>query len=228
MGQDEPKLGGGAGGGGFMRVLILADGEPPSADLAQEMATAHDLVLATDGAAHRAALLGVTPDIICGDFDSVRREEAEAAFPQAQFIRMHDQDKADLEKALRYALERGATEVTLLGATGGRLDHTLANCALLLRYGAQAALRIVDDLSETWALSGEEETPAERLLTAPPGATLSLISFDGKARVTLQGTRWPLEEAVLPVGTYGVSNTVDSDRVFIRVRGGALLVCLLH
>ncbi|HZT44306.1 MAG TPA: thiamine diphosphokinase [Chthonomonadaceae bacterium] len=211
-----------------MRVLILADGEPPSAALAQEQAAAHDLVLATDGAAHRAALLGVTPDIICGDFDSVRREEAEAEFPQAEFIWMHDQDRADLEKALLYALERGAHEVTLLGATGGRLDHTLANCALLLRYGAQAALRIVDDLSETWALSGEEDTPAERLLATRPGDTLSLVSFDGKARVTLQGTRWLLEEAVLPVGTCGVSNVIDSDQVFIRVRGGALLVCLLH
>lgn len=211
-----------------MRVLILADGEPPAADLAQEQAAAHDLVLATDGAAHRAALLSITPDIICGDFDSLRWEEAEAAFPQAEFIRMHDQDKADLEKALCYALERGAKEVTLLGVTGGRLDHTLANCALLLRYGGQAPLRIVDDLSETWALSGEEETPAERRFTARPGDTLSLISFDGKARVTLQGTRWPLEEAVLPVGTHGVSNVIESDPVFIRVRGGAVLVCLLH
>ncbi|HLV80946.1 MAG TPA: thiamine diphosphokinase, partial [Chthonomonadaceae bacterium] len=211
-----------------MRVLILADGDPPRAGLAQEMAAAHELVLATDGAAHRAALLGITPDIICGDFDSLRREEAEARFPQAAFLPMHDQDRADLEKAIRWALERGAEEITLLGATGGRLDHTLANCALLLRYGAQAALRIVDDRSETWALSGEEEAPAERRLTARPGATLSLISFDGKARVTLQGTRWPLEEAALPMGTQGVSNVVETDPVFIRVHGGSLLVCLLH
>ena len=69
-----------------MRVLILVNGEPPSEELAQRLAGEHDRVFATDGAAHRAVGLGLTPDVICGDFDSVNLDVAKAEFPRAEFV----------------------------------------------------------------------------------------------------------------------------------------------
>lgn len=211
-----------------MRVLILANGDPPSATLALQLAVAHDLLVATDGAAHRAAGLGLTPDVICGDFDSVRLDQARAQFPQAEFLPLPDQEHADLEKAIQSMHARGAAEITVLGATGGRVDHTLANYALLLRYHTVVPLRMVDDLAEVWALSGGDDVPGERTFAAMPGDTLSLLSFDGAARVSLSGVRWPLENAVLPIGTRGVSNVAESDRISLQVVGGALLVCHFH
>src|SRR5687767_12152690 len=110
-----------------MRVLILANGESPSQELAQQLAAEHEFIIATDGAAHRAAGLELSPQLICGDFDSVVLSVAQQEFPHAEFLPTPDQDFADLEKAIRIAIERGATAITIIGACGGRIDFTLAN-----------------------------------------------------------------------------------------------------
>lgn len=210
-----------------MNTLILANGDPPPGEFLRRLVAGHDLLIATDGAAHRAAALGVTPDIVCGDFDSVRLDEARAAFPQAEFVRTPDQDQADLEKAIGVARDRGATAITITGAAGGRIDHTLANFALLLRYGMELPLAIVEARSEVRALAGTDENPSEWMVQTTPGDTISLLSFDGQARATVRGVRWPLEDHRLPVGTFGVSNEATGERALIQARGGALLACLL-
>jgi thiamine pyrophosphokinase len=210
-----------------MRVLILANGDAPSEALAQHFATAHSLFLATDGAAHRAAGLGIVPDIVCGDFDSVSLEVAHAEFPNTAFIPTPDQDRADLEKAVMLALERGASEITILGANGGRIDHTLANFALLLRYQSQAILAIVDDHSEVRALSGTQEAPGELRLSVSPNDTFSVISPTGNAYVTIRGVVWELEDYLLPVGTQGVSNVAQSEQIVVRVWGAPVFLCHL-
>lgn len=210
-----------------MRVLILANGEPPSPELAQRLAAEQDLILATDGAAHHAVALGITPDIVCGDFDSVHLESAQAAFPDTTFLPTPDQDFADLEKALHIALERGAKDITLLGAEGGRTDHTLASFALLLRYQAHADLRLHSDHAIIRALAAPPDQTEERQLLATPGDTISLITFSGVQGVTIQGVRWPLDDFALPIGTHGVSNIAEAENVTVRVRGGSLLLCHL-
>ena len=198
-----------------MNTLILANGDPPPGEFLRRLAAEHALIFATDGAAHTAAALGVTPDIVCGDFDSVRLDDARAAFPQAEFVPTPDQDSDDLEKAIRVARDRGATTITIVGAAGGRIDHTLANFALLLRYGAELPLRIVDAGSEVRALAGTDALPGEWSAVSKPGDTISLLSFDGQARVTIQGVRWPLNDYHLPIATLGVSNVATSERVLI-------------
>jgi thiamine pyrophosphokinase len=211
-----------------MRVLILVNGDAPSEALAQRLAAEHDRLFATDGAAHRAVGLGLTPDVICGDFDSVILDVARAEFARAEFLPMPDQAFADLEKAIHLALERGASSITIIGAAGGRIDHTLGNFALLLRYHADVPLRIVDDVSEVWAVSGTEDAPGETTFAAQPGDLISLLSLDGAARVRISGVKWPLHDAALPIGTHGISNAAESEQIYLSVRGGAILVCHLH
>ena len=211
-----------------MRTLILANGTPPSRKLAQRLAASHDLRIATDGAAHQAAALEIAPDIVCGDFDSVNVALAQRALPRAQWIPTPDQDKNDLEKAILLALSRGATEITILGANGGRIDQTLANFGLLLRYHREVFLRIVEDGAETWAVSGGQSVPGVSIFASRLGDTISLISLDGVARVSVSGVRWPLENLQLPLGTLGVSNEATGGEVAVTAQGGAILVCHLY
>ncbi len=211
-----------------MRVLILANGEPPSSEWAQRIATEHDLLLATDGAAHRAVGLGLVPDILCGDFDSIQLDVAHAEFPNARFIPTPDQEQADLEKALQVAQAQGATAVTIIGATGNRLDHTLSAFAILLRHHRELPLCLRDENSAIIAVSGTEETPGECVLSTEMEDTISLLSFDGLARITLTGVRWPLRDERLQYATRGISNLAAADRVSVQVWGGAILVCHLN
>lgn len=210
-----------------MRVLILANGDPPSAPLMRRLADESDLMIATDGSVHNAIGCGVRPDIVTGDFDSMEPEAAHAALPPEAFVPTPDQDFADLEKAIRVACEHGAAEIVISGAAGGRIDHTLANFSLLLQYHNEVPLCILDDHSSVMAVSGPRDRPMDWALTVDVGDTVSLISLSGTAHVTITGVRWPLDDFLLPIGTRGVSNVAVSDQVGGKVRDGAVLVCHL-
>jgi thiamine pyrophosphokinase len=208
-----------------MRVLILANGDPPSVDLARAEAAAHDLLIAADGAVHKAAALGLSPDLVCGDFDSANVAAARREFPDAEFVETPDQNLADLEKALLLAVERGAAAATILGAGGGRIDHALAAVAVLARYHRDLDLALRYDGSTLRAVSGEPGRAGVLELSTRPGDIVSLIAFAAAGGVTVRGAEWPLEDARLEPGTHGVSNATRGESVTVEVREGLLLVC---
>ncbi len=208
-----------------MNILILANGDPPSPDLLARLASSHDLFIACDGAALKAAALGVLPQIVSGDFDSLDLDSARAALPDAEFVPTPDQSQTDLQKAVGIAREQGADSLTIAGATGGRIDHTLGNISLLLRWQEDwpdLPVRLVSDGSETRALLGT------RMLNTEPGDAVSVLSMDGRARVSLSDVRWPLTDFPLSVGVGGLLNEAMGASVTVKAEGGRVLVCHLQ
>ena len=202
-----------------MRVLILANGDPPSPELAQHVAGEADLRIVTDGAAHKAAQLGIVPDVLCGDFDFVDLEAAQRAFPAVTVVPTPDQEFADLEKALILARERGATSIAILGALGGRMDHTLSSFALVQQYAPFLPARLLDERGVTWAMMGK----CRQSITANSGDTISLVTFTG-ATVSIEGVHWPLEHFALRPGTHGVSNVAAQSQVVVTVEIGSVFI----
>lgn len=198
-----------------MKTVILCDGEPPTLHLLERCLEGADLIIATDGAVRWALSASVRPDVVIGDFDSL--PEPEGDWELISVGAHEEQENADGEKALRLALERGATEVVLLGATGRRLDHTLGNVWLLATYHRQAALTLVDDYGTCRAVSDTVTWAAE------PGERISLVPLTPDVIVRTHGLRWPLNEA-LPPGTRGLSNEAVGGKVALEVTSGVVLV----
>jgi thiamine pyrophosphokinase len=209
-----------------MRVLILANGDSPTRETAQMLAARHDLIIAVDGAIHVAASLGLTPHILMGDFDSVRLEAVSAEFPDLRIIPTPDQDQSDLEKAVAVASDLGAASITVIGAAGGRMDHTLANTALLLRPGVPICL--ADDFGTVQTVASDGTTDARVLLETSAGDTVSLITFERDTRVSITGVQWPLNDFHLLPGTRGVSNVALGSSAEITVQRGSVFVCHLY
>src|SRR5512147_2085243 len=116
-----------------MRALIIANGEliDTGALKRRIQAEKFDLVAAADGGARNAGRLGSHPQIVIGDMDSLPDTER-AALKGAKFISYPPQkDATDLELALIYAREHGADHIVVIGATGGRLESTVANTLML-------------------------------------------------------------------------------------------------
>jgi thiamine pyrophosphokinase len=210
-----------------MRVLILANGEPPSERLIREVAGTCDLILATDGAANTADALGIAPDLITGDFDSIQMDEARTAFPMAAFLHTPDQDRADLEKAIEAVRSMGATEMVIIGAGGGRADHSLAAVSLLIRYHREVDICLRDERSTVRVLSAPTGQSHRHTLATRPGDTVSLLSLDETVYVSIEGVQWPLRGFLLPIGTQGVSNVALGESVNIEVSGGRAIICHL-
>ena len=197
-----------------MKALILCNGDPPSAGLLARHLPAADLTICTDGAAHWAQEAGVQPQIVIGDMDSTDD------FPTGEIVDCgpHEtQHTSDSEKAVRLALERGAARIVLLGATGGRLDHTLGNVWLVARYHEQAEIVLADDYGELQVISGTTR------LAAPPGGLLSLLALTPDVTLDTEGLKWPLHEH-LEVGTRGLSNEATAAEVVVRVHSGLVAV----
>jgi thiamine pyrophosphokinase len=186
-----------------------------------EMVRAADLVLAADGGANHLARIGVRPHAVVGDLDSVLPDVRRWVGEERVVLR-RDQEHTDLDKTLAYAFEEaGAEAVTVLAATGGRLDHALENLALLARWAARGPLELRDGLQRVVPVVDRATLPAS------VGQTVSLMPLGGVARVWSGGLRWELAGEPLDLlGRTSVSNVAERESIEVRVEGGALLVFL--
>ena len=114
------------------RTIIFANGNLPNLEKARALIRPDDFILCADGGTRHALALGLTPDLIIGDMDSLP-----AAFnlkPET-FIRFPtDKNETDLELAIDHALTLKPDQILILAALGGRMDQTLANITLLSNF----------------------------------------------------------------------------------------------
>jgi len=176
-------------------------------------------LLAADGGANHLGRIGLQPGAVIGDLDSIT-PGIRTIIGEERMVHRPDQDRTDLDKALEYAfVDLGLHELTVLGATGGRLDHAGGNLGLLVRLAIGTRLRFLDSDHEVVAVEGELSLPAA------PGETWSFFTFDPAVRVSLDGVKWPVADAPIDLaGTPSISNEATSDQVTIRATGGAVVV----
>jgi len=217
-------------------VLVVADGDvAPRAALDEAWPAWDDdvaAVVAADGGFARAVGLGLQPDVLVGDFDSLTPDGVAAAEASGARVIRHrtDKDESDTELALLEAVALGATRITVLGAFGGpRLDHALANL-WLLAHPVFGALDLVLLDADVRARLLTAPLPDGRLASWPlpgrVGAIVSLLPFGGDAQgVTTRGLRYPLRDEPLRIGpARGLSNVRDATDAEVTLRAGRLLV----
>jgi len=179
-------------------------------------------IICADGGLDIALEHHLVPNLLIGDFDSVKSE-----LPgNIETIRLHrEKDDTDMMAAIKEAIKRGYRDFTLLGALGGRMDHSFSNfCALqyLASQGCKAV--IVDKDCRVFLLTGGRLT-----LSGLKGRTVSVFPFGvGFCTVSYQGMKYPLREACISSGNpIGVSNEITADQAQIIVHSGNVLVFLL-
>jgi thiamine pyrophosphokinase len=203
-----------------MRALLIANGVLPPPCVVRELASSLDFVACADGGTRYALRLGIQPDVVIGDLDSLSTT-MRRHLKHVKIVELADQNKTDLEKAILFLLRRKAEHITVIGATGKRIDQTLANIALLVKYGRKASLTFVDPTGEI------EIVQSRTKFRAKVGTTVSLIPASKPVRVTTKGLRYALKNEMLEFGSRGVSNEVIAPTVEIRVRGGKLFLVKL-
>jgi len=211
-------------------VWVLASGPHEDIETTLRWAPEADWVIAADGGTLLAQELGLKIDLIIGDIDSsptplVRQLEAEGIE-----IRRYEHDtkwETDTELALLAALDYMPETIVLLGALGGRLDHSLANVLLLTRPAfAPLDIRILDGRHESFLA----RTGKWNQIRASKGDTVTLLPVGSDVLgVGTEGLHWPLAGETLPHGFgRGVSNQVDVEDARVRLDEGLLLVVVEH
>jgi thiamine pyrophosphokinase len=207
------------------RAAIVAGGRVAAAGGTRRALRGAGLLICANGGLRAARRLALRPHVAIGDFDSAAAGLRRWAAGEGARIIAHpvEKDQTDTELALEYALATGARVIDFYGALGGRLDHELANVALLLRARAAGALMYIRD-GLTTAFLAERRTP----LAAAPGDTVSLLAVSARVTgITTSGLRYPLHRATLPRGsTRGISNVVITRRPAVAHAAGDLLVII--
>ncbi|MFH1084717.1 MAG: thiamine diphosphokinase, partial [Chloroflexota bacterium] len=167
--------------------------------------------------------MGHAPHLLVGDLDSISPAALQAlAAAGCQVVRHRpDKEETDAELALLAARARGATHITLLGATGGRIDHELANVQLLAMPQLQGIhVAIYDGLSWLWLAEGLAE------IRGAVGDLVSLIPWGGDVEdIVTEGLRYPLRHEALALGpARGVSNLLTQPLARVTWARGRLLI----
>jgi len=204
------------------RALILANGNPPSKRLFRKYLLSADWFICADGGANTAVRFGSIPHLIIGDFDSVRKETLRV-FNKVVKQKLKDQNSTDLEKALTTAIRKKCTEIVVLGATGGRLDHAIGNLSALAKFSRKTTIKFIDDTGEFIPVGPTLE------ITLPVGTTISLLPLSRCSGIVTRGLKWNLNNEPLQLGIReSTSNSVVSSQVTIKVRSGYLIAFVMN
>ena len=208
-----------------MKALIVLGGDPPEEGLIRSEAERADLLIAADRGLAAFDRYGLSPNLLVGDMDSIdsdvlRRWENKVGTLRLPCVK----NQTDGMEALDQAMDRGATEIVLLGAMGGRMDHALGNLMLLVR----AARRHVQALIRTADMAALC-VRGRCTLCGACGDTMSLLPLGTARDISLSGFYYPLAHGELTsTDSLGISNVVVQDEAWIQVKQGDLLMFLYH
>lgn len=208
-----------------MRAVIFANGTIDAGQGYFPAIRPNDVVIAADGGAHNALKMGISPDVVIGDLDSISAPVQDVLRQNGTTFVSYarDKDQTDLELALEYARGIGPEEILLLGVLGGRLDQILANLLLLSKDEFSALDLTVVNGPDTAHILSQGGT---RLIRGEPGDIVSLIPLSQKVEgVTTSGLRWSLQDAGLDFGsTLSISNELTGSEATVHLKKGRLLV----
>lgn len=182
-----------------------------------------DLLVAADGGALPVLALGLVPHLVIGDLDSLDEATLDDLTRRGVVLQRHPRakDETDLELAILHAVAQGAERIDILGALGGRWDHTLANVAMLALPELQGRrVRLLDTQQILMVVRDQAE------LHGSHGDTISLLPLTADVQgITTSGLLYPLADATLRYEhARGISNVLLESPATITIRAGLLLV----
>jgi thiamine pyrophosphokinase len=198
-------------------ALVICNGEVLSMEGIEPLLQEKPFIVCADGGANKARKLGIRPDVIIGDLDSIS-PSTRSYYSRVTTIRVESQESTDLEKALDYLLKRRHLNVIVVGAMGGRPDHSYANFSILKKYHRRMRVLFSDSLCDVRVLE------KKNTFDLPVGSVVSLMPLGRCDGITTKGLEFSLSNESLELGVReGTSNRVVASPVKISVRKGSLL-----
>lgn len=200
-----------------MRAVIIGNGTMKDLCFYKSMIKPDDIIICADGGFDHAHAMGLEPDLLLGDMDSVHMDTKQVktvTYPAKK-------DATDGEIAVEYALSHGFDEILMMGFIGDRMDHTLTNLfflKLIADSGKKGVL--VNEMNEIYCIKDS------LTVTGKAGETVSIVPvFEDVEGITISGFEYPLVEDTLLFGHgRGVSNVLTQDTGTIHIKSGVALV----
>ncbi len=204
----------------MQHAVILANGSFPTQDYPLQLLKSATYIICCDGAVNKLEQAGLTPYAIVGDLDSMDTVLKEKYFDR--FYHFAEQDTNDLTKTVNWCLAEGFTELTIIGATGERDDHTIGNIFLLLRYAAKIKVKMITDYGTFIPLLKSSTINSQKR------QQISIFSPYADTVISTTNLKYPLNEQTLPELWNGTLNEALDNSFRIDFKGKGLIIFLEH
>lgn len=176
-------------------------------------------IICADSGYKKCGVLGITPDLIIGDFDSSPKPDADCEIIELQVRK----DDTDTFHCVKTAIEKGFEDIVILGGIGSRLDHTYSNIlSVVYCFERNIKCRLVNSNNNLSVISGET------VIKKGDYQFFSLFAlFEKCTGVTIKGAQYNLTSARLePDSQFAQSNAFKDDEVVITVQNGKIILIL--
>ena len=197
-------------------VVILANGDFPKHPTPLRILKEATSIICCDGAVNYLIEYGLKPSQIIGDMDSISLELKNKY--EDMLIHIADQNENDLRKALKWAEKNGAKKASILGATGKRDDHSLANIFTLLEFPSQLKMTIFTDHGKFSVVKGDQK------FASFIGEQVSIFSADLTIEITSTHLKYNLNNKKLTTLYLGSLNESINDVFTLSISHGKILV----
>lgn len=209
------------------KCLIISGGELENPLFYQELVSQMQYIIAVDGGARHAKIMGLEPHLIVGDFDTITPEEVESYRDKGITLEHYppEKDFSDTHLALLKAIDLGFSDITIIAALGGRIDYSLANIMLLaLPEARNANVRILTEYQEIFLVGNRTR------LKGKPGTIVSLLPLSQEVSgITTDGLMYQVPQQRFVMGTpNGISNVMTKEKAYVQVEEGLLLAIITH
>ena len=197
-------------------IVILSNGEKPSHIIPINILKNAEKIICCDGAISFLEQQNIKPHIIIGDCDSITSAHKEKY--KSIIYEDNNTEYNDLQKAIKYCIKNKFSEVTILGATGLREDHFLANIGILMHYANRISLTMVTNYGIF--------TPINKTTTfnSYRGQQISVFSFSPETEITYHGLKYPVSKKTFKELWEGSLNEALSESFTIETEKNAALL----
>lgn len=202
------------------KCLILGNGKSPQKSVINFLhKKGYGYLICADGGANSALRLNLIPDIIIGDLDSINEKTLKSFRGKTKIQKISRQNDTDIEKCLKYAIKNNFDEAILLGVTGNRLDHTLCNLGIVLKFYNKIKIQIIAENSILKPLTGMKIIPTKK------GETISLYGFSRRTKIKTSGLKYSIDNTPLAFGEKeSTSNISISEHIELKIRNGIVFM----
>ena len=197
-------------------AVVCLNGTIPDGEFFDEVSV--QTIIAADGAALQLSKIGIIPDYIIGDLDSIDRANLPTELKNCKLIHDPDQETNDFEKTMRFSIANKFNDIIIVGFHGGDLEHSLNNISVLKKFSDKLNLCLYENNRYGIPLMESSIVPTQR------DEIVSLIPMP-RVCLTTTNLRWELNHEILELGMReGARNQATEDSVNIIIHEGYLLL----
>ncbi len=201
-----------------METVILANGKFPEHPLPLSYLKSAERIICCDGAVEGLVRYSLEPYAIIGDCDSLGSEIFER-YSDRIYVE-EEQETNDLTKSVNWCVNKGFTDLVIIGATGKREDHTIGNISLLAEYSLNASVKMITDTGIFLPIHNSDT------IKSLPGQQISIFSINPATEITSVGLMYPLNRKRLKNWWEATLNEALGDNFSVDFSGGPLIIYL--